>query len=175
MDAGVHTSATAEMAVAGLMAMVRGLPTFWEQQRRHEWTRHPFAGLENRRALIVGSGEIGARIAAAIELFDGAATLCRPYAPEPASTASAELAGLIGGHDIAVIAVPHTHETDRLVDARSLRLCPTTGYSSMWHGAPIVNTAALLAELTTGRLRAVLDVADPEPLPRSIHCGTRRT
>lgn len=30
---------------------------------------------------------------------------------------------------------------------------------------PVVDTDALLAEVTTGRLRAVLDVTDPEPLP----------
>ena len=30
---------------------------------------------------------------------------------------------------------------------------------------PVVDTDALVAEVTTGRLRAVLDVTDPEPLP----------
>src|SRR5690606_29593723 len=30
---------------------------------------------------------------------------------------------------------------------------------------PVVDTAALLAETRTGRLRAILDVTDPEPLP----------
>jgi phosphoglycerate dehydrogenase-like enzyme len=161
---GVHTSATAEMAVAGLMATVRGLPTFWEQQRRHEWTRHDFTGLENRRALIVGAGEIGTRIAAAVELFDGAATLVARSARAGVHS-SAELAGLIGGHDIAVIAVPHTRETERLVDARFLAAMPDGGILVNVARGSIVDTAALLDELTRHRLHAVLDVTDPEPLP----------
>jgi phosphoglycerate dehydrogenase-like enzyme len=152
---GVHTSATAEMAVAGLMATVRGLPTFWE---------HDFTGLENRRALIVGAGEIGTRIAAAVELFDGAATLVARSA-RAGVHGSAELPGLIGDHDIAVIAVPHTRETERLVDARFLAAMPDGGILVNVARGSIVDTAALLDELTRRRLHAVLDVTDPEPLP----------
>ena len=40
---------------------------------------------------------------------------------------------------------------------------------------PVVDTAALLAELRSGRLRAAVDVVDPEPLPATTRCGGRRT
>jgi phosphoglycerate dehydrogenase-like enzyme len=161
---GIHTSATAEMAVAGLMATVRGLPAFWEQQRRHEWTRQQFAGLESRRALIVGAGEIGTRIAAAVRLFDGATTLVARSARDGVH-AVAELPGLIAGHDIVVIAAPHTRETDRLVDAGFLASMPDGAILVNVARGPIVDTRALLAELARQRLHAVLDVTDPEPLP----------
>jgi phosphoglycerate dehydrogenase-like enzyme len=61
--------------------------------------------------------------------------------------------------------VPHTPETTRLVDSRFLAAMPDGGLLVNVARGPIVDTDALLAELTSRRLRAFLDVTDPEPLP----------
>jgi len=77
----------------------------------------------------------------------------------------AELPELLPRADVVVLLTPATPETKRMVDAKFL--------ASMKDGALLVNVArgivvdtdALLAELGTRRIRAALDVTDPEPLP----------
>lgn len=67
--------------------------------------------------------------------------------------------------DILSLHAPSIPETDRMIDARRLALLPD--------GATVINTArgslidhaALEAECRTGRLDAILDVTEPEPLP----------
>ncbi len=76
-----------------------------------------------------------------------------------------ELDELCATVDILSIHAPDLPSTKRMIGMRQLAALRT--------GATVVNTArgalldheALLAEVTTGRLSAVLDVTDPEPLP----------
>jgi phosphoglycerate dehydrogenase-like enzyme len=78
---------------------------------------------------------------------------------------TADLPDLLPEADVVIVIVPVTPETAGMVDAEFL--------AAMRDGALLVNAArgvvvdtdALLAELTSGRLRAALDVTDPEPLP----------
>ncbi|MFF2731224.1 hydroxyacid dehydrogenase [Streptomyces sp. NPDC058008] len=78
---------------------------------------------------------------------------------------SVPLEALLTGSRIVAVHAPITEETHRMLGARQLALMPD--------GAGLVNTArswlvdeeALLAELTTGRLDAAIDVFDAEPLP----------
>ena len=76
-----------------------------------------------------------------------------------------DLPTLLPEHDVVVLMVPLTSRTRGMVDAEFL--------AAMHDGAVLVNAArgqvadtdALTAELGSGRLRAALDVTDPEPLP----------
>jgi phosphoglycerate dehydrogenase-like enzyme len=78
---------------------------------------------------------------------------------------TAELPELLPYADVVVVIVPVTPETTGMVDAGFL--------AAMRDGALLVNAArgvvvdtdALVAELLSGRLRAALDVTEPEPLP----------
>lgn len=161
---GIHTAATAELAIAGMLASLRDFPGYLRAQAQHEWKRIESEGLDGRRVLVVGAGDIGTRIAAAARLFDAEVTLVGRTARDGVR-ASTELPGLLVDHDVVVLAVPHTPDTHRLVDAKFL--------AALTDGAVIVNIArgavidtdALLVELRRGRLRAFLDVTDPEPLP----------
>jgi phosphoglycerate dehydrogenase-like enzyme len=79
--------------------------------------------------------------------------------------ASAELPELLGQADAVVVLTPLTAETRGVFDAALLaRMRDGALFVNAGRGA-VVDTDALLAELTSGRLRAVLDVVDPEPLP----------
>jgi phosphoglycerate dehydrogenase-like enzyme len=76
-----------------------------------------------------------------------------------------ELAGLLPEADVVVLLLPATPATTGLADAAFLaRMRDGALLVNAARGA-IVDTAALLAELRSGRLHAALDVTDPEPLP----------
>jgi phosphoglycerate dehydrogenase-like enzyme len=76
-----------------------------------------------------------------------------------------ELPVLLPEHDVVVVVVPLTPQTQGLVDAAFLaRMRDGALFVNAARG-PVTDTDALLAELQSGRLRAALDVTDPEPLP----------
>lgn len=161
---GVHGTSTAELAVAGLLAQLRDLPGYEQARRAHVWERRSAEGLAGRRVLIVGAGDIGAHVAAAVRVFGAEVTLVARTA-RVGVRSIAELPRLLPDHDVVVLALPHTAETHRLVDAAFLAALPDGALLVNVARGAIVDTEALLAELTAGRLRAFLDVTDPEPLP----------
>ena len=76
-----------------------------------------------------------------------------------------ELPALVPDADVVVLTVPLDETTHHLVDAALLaRMADGALLVNVARGK-VVDTDALLAELRTGRLRAALDVTDPEPLP----------
>ncbi|MEU2062676.1 hydroxyacid dehydrogenase [Streptomyces sp. NPDC013455] len=129
----------------------------------------PGIGNHGRRVGVVGASRIGRRLIELLRPFDLAVSLADPYvdAPEAArlGVPLLRLDELLRTSDIVTLHAPQTTETRHLIGARELALMPD--------GAVLVNTArgalvdheALVAELRTGRLGAVLDVTDPEPLP----------
>jgi phosphoglycerate dehydrogenase-like enzyme len=68
-------------------------------------------------------------------------------------------------HDIVVVSVPLSHQTRHLVDRKFLAAMPDGALLVNVARGPVADTDALLAETSSGRLRAALDVTDPEPLP----------
>ena len=77
----------------------------------------------------------------------------------------ADLDGLLPSADIVVLVTPLSAETLGLLDARRLALLPDGALVVNVGRGPVLDTSAILAETASGRLRAALDVTDPEPLP----------
>jgi phosphoglycerate dehydrogenase-like enzyme len=161
---GVHGASTAELAVAGLLSMLRELPRFGAAQAAHRWSSSYTDGLDGKRVLVLGAGDIGRRVAAAVEAFGAVATLMARRARDGVRPITA-LGELLPVHDVVVIALPHTPQTHRLVDTAFLAALPDGAYVVNVARGGIVDTDALLAELQAARLHAFLDVTDPEPLP----------
>jgi phosphoglycerate dehydrogenase-like enzyme len=161
---GVHGASTAELAVAGMVTALRDLPRFADAQREHRWAPAFRDGLVGKRILVVGAGDIGTRIADAVRPFDAVPTLVGRSAREGVQAID-QLAALLPEHDVVVLALPHTPETDHLVDKGFLAAMRDGALLVNVARGAIVDTDALLAELTARRLRAYLDVTDPEPLP----------
>jgi phosphoglycerate dehydrogenase-like enzyme len=161
---GIHTGSTAELAVAGMLSLLRELPRFALDRASQRWEHVSTDGLDGKRVLIIGAGDIGRRIAAAVEVFDATVTLVARRARDGVHAID-ELALLVPQHQIVVVAVPMTAETKGLVDAQFLTAMPDGAMLVNIARGPIVDTDALLAELATGRLSAFLDVTDPEPPP----------
>ena len=166
--AGVHDAATAELTVGLMIAAQREFGVYWERQRAQHWQHDFNPGLADARVLIVGAGHIGKAITRRLLPFevhiDRVARTARTDELGFVHDMSA-LAALLPQADIVSIIVPLSETTEHLVNAEFL--------AHMKDGALLVNTSrgrvvdqqALLAELQSGRLRAALDVQDPEPLP----------
>lgn len=159
---GVHVAATAEWVLAAILACERKLLTFHDQGRAGIWAPQPSQGLYGARILIIGAGEIGTAVGERLAPFGARVTFVARHAREGA-VGVAHVGDHLPDSDVVVLLVPQTNETVRLVDARFL--------SSMKDGAllvnaargPVVDSAALLEQVASGRLRAALDVFDPEP------------
>jgi phosphoglycerate dehydrogenase-like enzyme len=161
---GIHGASTAELALAGLLALLRELPRWQQDQAARRWAPRRTDTLDGKRVLILGAGDIGLRIAEAVELLGASATLVARRARDGVR-AITELAELLGRHEVLVVALAHTPQTQHLIDAGVLAALPDGAIVVNIARGPIIDTEALLAELNAGRLRAFLDVTDPEPLP----------
>ncbi len=120
--------------------------------------------LADRSALIVGYGQIGAAIEARLTPFEVDVRRVARTAREGIHSLDA-LPELLPSADIVILIVPGTPSTHHLVDERFLSLMKDGALLVNVARGPVVDTAALVAELQSGRLRAALDVTDPEPLP----------
>lgn len=161
---GVHGGSTAELAVTGILALTRQLPHFLGEQRAGRWSPRHTEAIDGKRLLVLGAGDIGTRAAAALEVF-GASTTYVARTARNGVRAIDELPSLLPDADIVLIAVPLTEQTTGLIDADALAALPDGAIVANVARGPILDTDALLAELSSQRLRAFLDVTDPEPLP----------
>lgn len=161
---GVHGGSTAELAVAGILSHVRRLPRFRDAQATHRWDRVVTDGLDGTQVLVLGAGDIGSRIAASLTPLGADVTLVARHARAGIHTVD-ELPALLPVHQVVVVALPRTAETERLVDPAFLAAMPDGALLVNIARGALVDTDALLAELSAGRLAAFLDVTDPEPLP----------
>jgi phosphoglycerate dehydrogenase-like enzyme len=161
---GIHDTSTAELVLTLVLSSQRGVPGFVRAQDRHEWTPGWHRSLADTTVLLVGYGAIGAAVEARLAPFECSVVRVARSAREGVHPIS-ELASLLPSADVVVLVLPLTDETRGLVDAALL--------SSMKDGAllvnvargAVVNTPDLVTALHAGRIRAALDVVDPEPLP----------
>ena len=161
---GAHGGATAEWIVAALLAVYRHLPRFTAAQADERWDYHTTEELAAKRVLIVGAGDVAEQTVARLAPFEVTTTLVGRRARDGVHPVD-EVAALLPHHDACVVVVPLTEATRGLVDAAFLAAMPDGSVLVNAARGPVVDTDALVAELTTGRLRAALDVTDPEPLP----------
>ncbi|AUI64665.1 2-hydroxyacid dehydrogenase [Amycolatopsis sp. BJA-103] len=161
---GAHGGSSAEWVVAVLLAIYRGLDGFADGLRRKHWARRTTDTLQGKRALVIGAGDLGRHLRRRLDTFDVRCTMVGATAREGVHGVG-ELPDLLPDHDITVLMVPLTQHTQGLVDAEFLAAMPDGAILVNVSRGPVVVTDALVAELASGRLRAALDVTDPEPLP----------
>ncbi|TDW83525.1 2-hydroxyacid dehydrogenase [Kribbella sp. VKM Ac-2566] len=164
---GVHDASTAELAVGLILASYRNLPRAVRDQEQQIWPDsydEVDDSLADRTVLILGYGAIGEALERRLTGFECDVIRVARRARDGVHPTS-DLPELLPRADVVVLLTPATPETERMVDAKFL--------ASMKDGALLVNVArgvvvdtdALLTELGTRRIRAALDVTDPEPLP----------
>ncbi len=171
---GVHARPLAEFTFMALLAHFRGLRHLEAEQRAHSWVRMCGEEVAGRTLVILGAGDLArgcARIAQALDmrvialardpgrsrdhnaLFDE----IRPVSALHATLAEA---------DALVLTVPHTPQTDNLIDAAAIAaLKPGAALVNIARGQ-IIDEDAMTAALRSGHIAfAALDVARVEPLP----------
>lgn len=186
---GVHTISTAEWVATAILASLKYLPFYDELRRVHSWPRrreaeehfralHPtnkvfyphvlIEELHAQRVLIVGYGSIGEAIEERLKPFGveivRVARRARPNVAAPVH-AITELPALLPSADVVVLIVPSTPETTGMIGARQLGAMKQGALLVNAARGPVVDTDALVAALSSGRIRAAVDVTDPEPLP----------
>lgn len=136
----------------------------WESQEAYGVGQE----IASSRIGVVGAGMVG-------KIFIGMATglgadvaVYDPYLPDEVATGlgveKLDLDDLFSTCPIIVVHAPTTPETHHMIGAQQLALLPDNGYLVCTARSWVVDQEALLAALSTGRIRAALDVFDQEPM-----------
>jgi phosphoglycerate dehydrogenase-like enzyme len=161
---GANGGSTAEWVLAALLAVLREIPTSVGDQAAGRWNSRVTDTLDGKRVLILGAGDVGRNARARLIPFGARVTMVARR-PRPGVASIDTVGDLLADHDVVVAALPLTPGSHHLVDAQFLAALPDGCVLVNASRGEVVDTAALLAELHSGRLRAALDVTDPEPLP----------
>jgi phosphoglycerate dehydrogenase-like enzyme len=167
---GAHDAVTAEWVVGAIVAAQRDFPFFAREQAAGRWSYQRTGELAEKTVLIVGYGSIGAAVERRLAGFEVRVTrVARQSRPDihglEAIYGLEALPGLLPSADIVVLTVPFTPETSGMVDAAFLARMKDGALLVNAARGPVVVTSALVDEIAGGRLRAAMDVTDPEPLP----------
>ena len=184
---GAHNIATAEWTVSAILAMLKYFPLYVDFQREGLWKRRfeipeHYAGLSGdkrplyppvlleeltgKKVLLVGYGAIGKEIERMLAPFDvELERVARTARDNPRVHAVTELEGLLPWAEVVILILPATPESVGLIGPRQLALLRQGALLVNAARGPIVDTDALVEALRAGRIRAAVDVTEPEPLP----------
>ncbi len=173
---GVHDGPVSEWCTSVVLAMERRLPGFLELQREARWDVNANDStavgppvfdrgddLEGKRVLILGHGSIGRALEARLRPFGVDVVGIAKHRRPRVSTVDA-LPRLLPAADVVVLLLPLTPETEGIADGSFLDRMKSGALLVNAARGRLVDTDALLERLRAGRVRAALDVTDPEPL-----------
>jgi len=168
---GVFDVPIAEYVLGVVIAFAKDLPHSFELQRQRQWEWRETERVGGRRALVVGTGPIGAAIARLLRAVGmdvrGAGRRARDDDPDFGVVhASADLAQHVGWADFVVSVAPLTEATRGLFDRKVFAaMQPSARFVNVGRGELVVEDD-LVAALQAGELAgAALDVFETEPLP----------
>jgi phosphoglycerate dehydrogenase-like enzyme len=157
------------------MIMLCGKDAFEHRERFRATHAYPppaetaAMGNVGRRVGVIGASRVGRRLLELLRPFDFTVLLHDPYvSPAEAAALGAELLSLddlLRHSDIVSLHAPDIPDTYRMLDRARLGLIRDGGVLINTSRGALVDPDALTDELVSGRLRAVLDVTEPEPLP----------
>ncbi|MGH8870318.1 MAG: 2-hydroxyacid dehydrogenase [Actinomycetes bacterium] len=161
---GVHDASTAELTLGLILASQRGIDDFARAHTTGTWLHGRRPSLADRTVLLVGYGAVAGAVERRLAGFE-VDVLRAARTPREGVAGMEALPELLPSADVVVLTVPLTEETRGLADAAFLARMKDGALLVNVARGPVVDTDALLGETTAGRLRAALDVTDPEPLP----------
>jgi phosphoglycerate dehydrogenase-like enzyme len=166
--ATVHETSTAELAVGLAIAAQRHLDRFAVDTAAGRWQPVFTQSLADRRVLLLGYGGVGKAVAARLAPFEVQLTAVASRAREedgmPVHGVD-ELPSLLGAAEIVILTLPGGDATRGIVDDAFLAALPDGALVVNVGRGSLVDTDALVDHVRRGRVRAAIDVVDPEPLP----------
>lgn len=166
----VHETSTAELALALTLAAQRQLPSFVVAQTQARWAPVFADSLADRRVLVLGYGGVGKAVAARLAPFETTTTVVASRARVEDGVqvhGIDELSALLPEAEIVILTLPGGDSTRGIVDDAFLAALPDGALVVNVGRGSLVDTDALVDHVRHGRIRAALDVTDPEPLPEA--------
>lgn len=170
---GIHANPLAEYVFMVLLNQAKDLTLIRKGQAERTWDRYCTDEVDGKTLAIVGPGMIGRRVAAIARAF-GMRTLATARSGGAARAAElgvdelygpAQLHEMLALADAVVLCVPHTPETENMIDAEALAAMKDGVILINIARGPVVDDDALLAALGSGKVGfAALDVFRTEPL-----------
>ncbi|MFV3403236.1 MULTISPECIES: D-2-hydroxyacid dehydrogenase [Pseudomonas] len=168
---GIFGQVMAEYMLTYMLGHERDVLSRLVSQVERRWDARPGRTLEGRRVLIVGTGDIGQRVAEFLLPFGvtlyGVANSAREQAPFVEVAGLEALPRLVAQVDYVLNLLPDTPATHDVYNAALFqRFLPTALFINAGRGAAVVD-ADLVEALKQGHLAgAVIDVCRQEPLPQ---------
>src|ERR1700722_10434456 len=167
---GMHGPQMSELVFLFMLALLRDFPQIQRNQRAAEWKRWPQPLLWGKTAVIVGVGAIAEALAPRCKAFGmsvhGVSDSTRTPAGFDGIFHRSDLAHAASLADFLILIVPHTPDTENLIDAAVLASMKSSAYLINVARGGVLDEAALLTALREKRLAgAGLDVFRQQPLP----------
>lgn len=167
--ATVHETSTAELAVALTLAVQRHLDAFAVDGQSGTWAPVFAQSLADRRVVLLGYGGVGKAVAARLAPFEAEIVPVASRARDEDGIhvhGIDELADLLSTADIVILSLPGGESTRHIIGEAELAALPDGALIVNVGRGPLIDTDALVRHASAGRIRAGLDVTDPEPLPQ---------
>jgi phosphoglycerate dehydrogenase-like enzyme len=171
---GVHAGPLAEFVFMALLAYFRGLRHLEAEQQAHRWIRYCGEEVAGRTLVTIGAGDLARGVAKVGRALDmRIVAVARTPAKSrthnglfDAIYPTGALREVLGSADAVVVTVPHTPETEHLIDAAAFAaMRPGCAFVNIGRGQ-VIDEPAMIEALRSGHLGfAALDVAIEEPLP----------
>ena len=168
---GIFGQVMAEFVLTYMLVHEREVLARLVSQVERKWDGRPGLSLAGRKALIVGTGDIGVSVAQFLAPFGvevyGVASTSRTLAPFVEVGALADLPRLVADADFVINLLPNTPQTHDIYDAKLFaQFKPSSLFINVGRGVAVVD-ADLVSALKEGHLAgAVIDVCRQEPLPQ---------
>ncbi|WP_349425815.1 2-hydroxyacid dehydrogenase [Microbacterium sp. LWS13-1.2] len=169
--ASVHETSTAELAVGLAIAAQRHIDAFAVDTAAGRWAPVFAQSLADRRVLLLGYGGVGKAVAARLAPFEVELTAVASRARDEDGAHGVdhvhgvdELPELLPRAEIVILTLPGGDATRHIVDDAFLASLPDGALIVNVGRGSLIDTEALVDHIRRGRIRAALDVTDPEPL-----------